>query len=519
MDASDGPILSISGNVYPAQRQLKGRRGRHTFRAMERDMIPNRRALLWAGLGAGSGLASISGALTPKAQAEACDRPPVGGDWSCDPGVRRAAATDFGRIVNKTPRAVYRPSSRANIAGLLRWASKQELKISARGQGHSIYGRAQAENGIVIDMSALGAIDEVQSDRVAVEAGATWSAVLDATLMHGLTPPVLTNYLGLSIGGTIAIGGIGGTSSSHGFQTDHVLELDVVTGDGRELTCSASANSDLFDAIRAGLGQCGIVTRATLRLMQAPARVRRFQLFYPDLATLMADQRRALGERRFDQLQGAVLPDPAGGWRYQLEGAVFHDGTLARDDGGVLEGLSDARSAAVIVDSTYRDDMNSFSKFQQLLTSNGQWFHPQPWLLTFLRGSNAQSVARALLDELTSADVGPLGRITCYPMSHTAVCTPQVRLPDEPVVFPFNLIRIPASNDRSTAERMVAQNRALYERIRDAGGTLYPVSAMPMWSDDWRHHFGSAWRPFRDAMQRYDPAGILTPGYDLLDRA
>ena len=277
-------------------------------------------------------------------------------------------------------------------------------------------------------------------------------------------------------------------------QTDQVLELDVVTGDGRELTCSASVNPDLFDAVRAGLGKCGIVTRATLRLMSARpcAPVR---LFYPDLAALMADQRRALDERRFDQLQGAVLPDPAGGWRYQLEGAVFHDGTISSGHGGVLEGLSDTRSAAVITDATYRDECDSFAKFEKLLTSNGQWLHPQPWLLTFLRGSNAQSVARAILDELTSADVGPFGRITCYPMSTMAVRTPQARLTDEPVVFPFNLIRIPASNDRSSAERMVAQNRALYERIRDAGGTLYPVSAMPMSSDDWRHHFGSAWQP------------------------
>ena len=176
------------------------------------------------------------------------------------------------------------------------------------------------------------------------------------------------------------------------------------------------------------------------------------------------------------------------------------------------------RSAAVVLDSTYRDDMHSFSKFRQLLVSNGQWLHPQPWLLTFLRGSNAQSVVRAILEELTGADIGPFGRITYYPMFTTAVRTPQARLPREPVVFPFNLIRIPASSDRPGAERMVAQNRVLYERIRDAGGTLYPVSALPLSSDDWRRHFGSAWQPLRDAMQRYDPANLLTPGYDLLGR-
>jgi hypothetical protein len=65
---------------------------------------------------------------------------------------------------------------------------------------------------------------------------------------------------------------------------------------------------------------------------------------------------------------------------------------------------------------------------------------------------------------------------------------------------------------------MVANNRLLYERIRDSGGTLYPVSAMPMSSHDWGHHFGSVWQPLRDTMQLYDPANVLTPGYDLLDR-
>jgi cytokinin dehydrogenase len=485
---------------------------------MKRDMTLNRRALLCAGVGVGAGLTSRAGAAMPASEAESCDRPAVGGEWSCDPKARSAAATDFGRIVSRTPRAIYRPTSRADIAGLLRWAAAHGLKVSARGQGHSIYGRALAENGIVIEMSAMSAVGEVQPDRIVVEAGATWGAVLEATLKHGLTPPVLTNYLGLSIGGTIAIGGIGGSSSRHGLQTDHILDLDVVTGSGQELPCSASANPDLFDAVRAGLGQCGIVTRATLRLVPAPARVCRFQLFYSDLAALTADQRRALAEQRFDQLQGAVLPDAAGGWRYQLEGAVFHDGTVAPDDRGVLEGLADERSAAVVMDSTYRDDMQAFAKVQQLLTSNGQWFHPQPWLLTFLRGSNAESVARAILDGLTSADIGPFGRVTYYPMSTTAVRTPLARLPDEAVVFSFNLIRIPASNDRAKSERMVAQNRMLYDRIRDAGGALYPVSAMPMSSDDWQRHFGSAWRALRDAMQQYNRANILTPGYGLLDR-
>ena len=66
-----------------------------------------------------------------------------------------------------------------------------------------------------------------------VDAGATWSTVVDATLPYGRTPPVLTPYLELSVGGTLAVGGMGGTTSRHGMQTDNVLAMSVLTRGGR----------------------------------------------------------------------------------------------------------------------------------------------------------------------------------------------------------------------------------------------------------------------------------------------
>jgi FAD/FMN-containing dehydrogenase len=66
-----------------------------------------------------------------------------------------------------------------------------------------------------------------------------------------------------------------------------------------------------------------------------------------------------------------------------------------------------------------------------------------------------------------------------------------------------------------TTARMVAQNRALYDRIRRAGGVLYPVSAFSMSPDDWKDHFGPSWPRFRQAKQRHDPGNLLTPGYNV----
>lgn len=59
---------------------------------------------------------------------------------------------------------------------------------------------------------------------------------------------------------------------------------------------------------------------------------------------------------------------------------------------------------------------------------------------------------------------------------------------------------------------MVAAGRTLYERVRAAGGTQYPVGTIPTTHADRLAHYGPQWPHFAAAKRRYDPAGILTPG-------
>ncbi len=61
----------------------------------------------------------------------------------------------------------------------------------------------------------------------------------------------------------------------------------------------------------------------------------------------------------------------------------------------------------------------------------------------------------------------------------------------------------------------MAANRTVYERVRDAGGTLYPVSAFPMSRADWRAHFGAASGRLADARREHDTGHVLTPGYEV----
>jgi cytokinin dehydrogenase len=455
-----------------------------------------------------------AGWMVRSGRAGATTPPPLDGELRFDEQARAAAADDFGHIVHRPPEGVLWPGSDRDVAAVIRWAAGSGRTVGPRGRGNSVFGRSQVQSGIVIDMSQLRTVGRVQDDRVVVDAGASWADVLDATLPHGLTPPVLSEYLGLSIGGTLVVGGVGATTSRHGVQGDNVLEIEIVTGNGQQLRCSATTNADLFDAVRAGLGQVGVIVRATLALVPAPERVRRYQVSYPDLPTMLADERRLAADSRFDAVQGAIMPKPQG-WTYRLDAVKYLCGPVPDDD-VLLAGLSDERSAAQLSTLPYRDYACRLAALEQALRANGQWSLPHPWLTTFVGDSQVDTVVDAELADMTPPDLGTFGQVVLSAFRRDAITSPLLRLPADEVFFAFNLVRIPTGDDAGEVDRLVAANRATYERVRAAGGTLYPASAaLPMSPADWRAHFGPAFTSLSEAKQTHDPYHTLTAGYEL----
>lgn len=442
---------------------------------------------------------------------------PLDGELRFDEPTRDAAADDFGHVVHKPPEAVLLPGSANDVAKTIQWAALRGRKFAPQGQRHSVWGRSQAQNGIVADMSTLHSVGSVEGNRIVVDAGATWSEVLAATLPQGKTPPVLADYLELSVGGTLVVGGVGGTTSRYGVASDNVISMDVVTGTGQKISCSASVNSDLFDAVRAGLGQVGVITRATLKLVAAPRQVRRFLLFYPDLATMLKDARLLSdgNDAGFDAVQGAVLAAPTGGLAFRLDVAKYFSGSPP-DDNALLAGLSDDPGKRQPNTIPYFDYINRLAALEAALRANGQWFYPHPWLTTFIGDSRVESVVSTELGRINPAnDLGPFGQLVLSPIRREAITSPLLRTPSDSLCFAFNFIRVPATADIDNAGRLVEANKAVYERARKAGGTLYPVSAFPMSHDDWRRHFGSAFNRLSDAKRTFDPGDVLTPGYEV----
>lgn len=437
--------------------------------------------------------------------------PRLDGDLLTDPTTRDRAAEDFGHLVHRVPVAVLRPGSVDDVVTMIRYCRRHRLPVAARGQGHSAFGQAQADRGLVIDMTPLSQI-RIRGDVAVAGAGARWSRVVRAALPHGLTPPVLTDYIELSVGGTLSVGGVGGATHRHGMQVDNVLELEVVTGAGERTTCSPSRNPDLFRAVLAGLGQCAIITRATLRLTPAPATVRRYQLPYPSVTALTADQRKVVRDKRFAYVEGQILAtENGGGWAFILEAVAFFDGKTPPDDRALLAGLDHLPGGAQIDDLPYFDFLNRLAGTVELLKANGEWARPHPWWNGFLPDRATDAFATATLNKLTPADIGASGLILLYPFARARLRRPLLRVPDDDLIFLLAILRT-ASPGAKSAREMVAANRRLYDRARAVGGYQYPASAIPVTRADWRAHYGPLWPGFVAAKRRYDPAGILAPG-------
>ena len=454
----------------------------------------------WAAEGPGTG----RGAFDPV--------PRLDGRLLFDPADLAPFENDYGHLVHRTPTAVLEPGSVADIATMIAFCGPRRIPVAPRGQGHQTDGQAQVSGGLVIDVSPLDDISIDPAARTAsVGAGALWSALLTASLAEGLTPPVFTDYIELSIGGTLSVGGFGGATQHYGAQVDTVLDLDVVTGTGETVTCSPKHRPDLFHAALAGLGQVGVITRATLRLVPAPASARQYSLTYPTANALAAAQRLALSDGRFDWLEGAINAVTSGGWQYVLEGAAYY--TDSPPDDEQLIGDLGYQGTAQISDSTYYAFVDDLAPDVAYLKSTGEWYDPHPWLNVFLPDAATDALVTDVMSTLTLDDIGASGVVLLYPVPTAKLTAPLVRVPEGEVTFLFAVLRT-ASPDTNALPpaTMLAANRELYLRTKALGGTQYPVGSIPMTAQDWRAQYGDRWEWFAAAKRTFDPHGILAPG-------
>lgn len=123
----------------------------------------------------------------------------------------------------------------------------------------------------MIDISDLRHVLSVDTKNhtAIVEPNVPMDTLVKATLKHGLIPPVVMEFPGITVGG--AIQGNGGESSSFkwGAFNQTFNWYEVITANGETHTVSAKENTDLFYALPGSAGTLGILTAAQIKLIPA----------------------------------------------------------------------------------------------------------------------------------------------------------------------------------------------------------------------------------------------------------
>jgi FAD/FMN-containing dehydrogenase len=126
-----------------------------------------------------------------------------------------------------------------------------------------------AESRPALDVSAFGHVLSVDpAARVAVVGGmTTYEDLCDATLPYGMMPFVVPQLKTITLGGAVSGLGIESTSLRNGMPHESVLEMEILTGDGRVVTAApGNEHGGLFAGFPNSYGTLGYALSLTIEL-------------------------------------------------------------------------------------------------------------------------------------------------------------------------------------------------------------------------------------------------------------
>ena len=167
------------------------------------------------------------------------------------------------------PRRVARPSTVAELVETVKAAASDGQTVKAVGSGHSFTDIA-CTSGVQVRLDRHDKVVSVDRDRaqVTVQSGIMIRKLAEELAAAGLAMPNLGDVGYQTISGAVSTG-THGTGARLSGLAQQVVGMDLVTGDGSVLSCSAEEEPEIFSAGRIGLGALGLLSTVTLQCVPA----------------------------------------------------------------------------------------------------------------------------------------------------------------------------------------------------------------------------------------------------------
>ena len=180
------------------------------------------------------------------------------------------------------PEGVVFPGTPEEVSLILKMANSEAFPVIPRGAGTGFTGGSvPVDGGVVLSLERMNKVIDIDAANLTavVEPGVvTWEFQHEVEALGLFYPPDPTSLKFSTIGGNIAECAGGPRAIKYGVTRDYVLGLEVVLPTGEIIntgvrTVKGVVGYDLTRLIVGSEGTLGVVTKATLRLLPAPASV------------------------------------------------------------------------------------------------------------------------------------------------------------------------------------------------------------------------------------------------------
>lgn len=393
------------------------------------------------------------------------------------------------------PSAVVTPHTVKDVSRIVKLAAQEGVQLAIRGGGYSQGGQCLTEGGIVLDTRRLDQISIVDGDLVRAQGGAKWINVVNALHGTGFLPRVLAVFGELTVGGTLSAGGVGTTSHRYGAEVGQVEQLEVVTGTGERVHCSRDRNANLFDAVRGGQGQFGVITEALIRLRRAGNRLRQYEFRYRDFDRAAVDFERLVDEDRFDHLWAKILPHDG---QIILRAGAEHDDDI--DHGQMVEGLG-CDFMSIVWDTS---DVGRATLYPAWIVSRTNY---HPWRDWFLPWTMLRTVLDQPWLDLNSFPEAPRSRVGIYPVKTASIDAPLFMHPKGERMIFYSVLSI--MDDVGKANELAGRLKEVGRELVSLGGKSHLSGDVGYGPEEWAEHYGDVLRKGIEWKESFDPHGVF----------